>query len=80
MTNQLGEITPNVSIRRVRKGWSDEIQSTKTNAKGKFSFKNLPEGLYYLRFETIDFNPLEIKIRLKRNSKAKLKFVLEIAT
>jgi len=33
-----------------------------------------------LRFEAIGYNPLEVEVKLNRRSKAKLKFVIEIAT
>lgn len=80
ITNANDEKMPFVTVRRFTAGWKNEIESLETGIDGKFIFKKSPVGTYYLKFSAKGFNEMEVKVRLKKHSKAKLKFVLEIGT
>lgn len=71
---------PFATVTRFTAGWKNEIESVETDDKGKFNFKRLPSGTYYLRISASGFGKLEVEVRLKSNSKTKLKFKLEIAS
>lgn len=71
---------PGVTVERLTPEWKKEIDSVKMNYKGKFCFKDLPPGTYYLRFSANGFNQLEVKVELKKHAKKKLRFKLEIST
>ncbi len=80
IVNVNGETMPFVKVKRLTAGWKNEIESLETEPDGKFNFRKLPLGTYYLKFSAEGFNEMEVKVRLKKHSKAKLKFVLEIGT
>ena len=75
-----GEKMPFVTVRRFTSGWKNEIESVETGVDGSFNFNKLPSGIYYLKISASGFNELEVKVRLKKNSKAKLNFSLEVST
>lgn len=78
--NANGEKMPFVIVKRFTSDWKNEIESVETSIDGKFNFKKLPPGTYYLRISAAYFNELEVKVRLQKNSKAKLRFKLEVST
>lgn len=45
------------------------VASAKTNAFGKFRFKNLPAGKYEARFTAVGFNELLFYVEVKPNSR-----------
>ncbi len=71
---------PGVLVKRLTKDWNKEISFVETGSEGKFSFKDLPPRIYYLRLSAAGFNELEVIVKIKKGMKAKLVFNLEIST
>ena len=51
---------------------------TTTNSDGSFTYENVPYGEYMLRFETPDFEPLDIAVRINRTGVKEIPAVVMI--
>ncbi len=80
IVNLYGEKIPSATVTRFSYNWKEELETVKTDENGKFAFKKLSTGIFYLRITALDFNALEIKVKITRNAKTKLRLTLEIAT
>ena len=48
--------------------WAAVLRTTKTDSKGRFRFSPQPnKTVYYLRFDSALFNPLQLKLKLDKN-------------
>lgn len=55
---------------RVELAGAEAPQSTSTDEAGRYLFRGVPAGLARLRAERLDFEPLEVEIRVPRRGKA----------
>jgi len=49
--------------------WGAVLRSTTTDSKGHFRFTKQPgKNLYYLRFDNVLFNPMQLKLQLDKKA------------
>ncbi|HSS99150.1 MAG TPA: carboxypeptidase-like regulatory domain-containing protein [Terriglobales bacterium] len=64
-----GSPIPDMTVTDRTEHWGPILRSTKTDSKGHFHFSTQRgKNLYYLQFDTLLFNPLQLKIKLDKNA------------
>jgi len=65
-----GAPIPGMTVTDRTKGWGTVLRSTTTDDKGHFHFSQIPgKVIYYLQFDDLLFNPLELKLKLDKKSR-----------
>jgi hypothetical protein len=58
-----------VTVSDLNENWGEVIRTTKTDSEGHFSFSTQGgKTLYWLHFEQHYINPLELKLKLRKNA------------
>jgi len=64
-----GAPIPNMTVSDCTEKWAATLRTTTTDSKGRFHFSSQHgRNLYYLRFDSLLFNPLELKLQLDKNA------------
>ena len=67
-----------VLVERVNSDWGTRLDAVFSDSDGRFSFRNLPRGTYYLKLSKSGFSTLRVKVMLRKKSKSRLKFSLPL--
>lgn len=60
-----GAPIPDMTVTDRTEEWAAVLRSTTTDSKGHFRFSRQPDKrVYYLRFDSPLFNPLQLKLKL----------------
>ena len=63
-----GAPIPDMTVTDRTEEWGTVLRSTTTDSKGRFHFsKQHGKGIYYLRFDSPLFNPLQLKLKLDKS-------------
>jgi len=77
----LGNVVGNgVLVELCSPNWERVIVSTKTDDTGYFSLEGTRGHLFYLRFSSPGVNPLQVKVRIRKQGARELSIHLNIAT
>jgi Carboxypeptidase regulatory-like domain len=68
----------NVLVERVSSDWNTRLDAVFSDSDGRFSFRNLPRGTYYLKLSKSGFSTLRVRVILRKKSKSQLKFSLPL--
>jgi hypothetical protein len=64
-----GAPIPDMTVTDCTEKWVADLRSTTTDTQGHFRFsRQHGKSLYYLRFDSPGFNPLELKLKLDKNA------------
>lgn len=69
-----------VLVKRMSAGWKKAIESTKTNADGRFTFKRYRSIQYYLEITYPGFQIMHVKLTIVRRKTKVPRIKVEIAT
>lgn len=72
---------PGVFVEEFSSDWKTSLRSTKTDAKGAFTFAPVKgRDVYYFQLTSKNFNPLRVRIKLDRKRGKKLQLQMELST
>jgi hypothetical protein len=72
---------PGVQVIEMSSDWKTVLRTTKTDSNGKWFLAPVEkQQIYYLRFLTDGFNPLQVRIKLVHRNGTALRFKLPIST
>jgi hypothetical protein len=76
VVNPAGSEIQEALVERMSTSWKERLDATFTDANGKFSFSNMPQGIYYLKVSYPNFDTFLIKVMVKKRAKSKLSIQL----
>lgn len=81
VTDPAGSPMPGVLVEEFTSDWKQALRSTKTDAKGGFTFAPVRgRDLYYLQLKIDGFDPLRVRMKIDPKQSKKLRLKLELAT
>lgn len=81
VTDITGSPMPGVLVEEFSSDWNRSLRSTKTDAKGGFTFAPVKgRDVYYLQLRMNGFDPLRVRVKIDAKDGKNLRLKLEIAT
>jgi hypothetical protein len=76
-----GSPIPGVLVEEFSPDWKESLRSTKTDAKGGFSFAPVTgRDIYHLQLRMNGFDPLRVRVKIDSKQGKNLRLKLKIAT
>jgi hypothetical protein len=81
VTDFAGTRMQDVLVEELSSDWNQSLRSTKTDAKGRFTFLPVKgRDIYFLQLRVNGFDPLRVRVKIDPKQGKKLRLKLEIAT
>jgi hypothetical protein len=75
-----GAALPGVLIDRMGLDWKEELGHAETNSQGTFNLHQRSPGQYFLQLNKPGFNPMRLRVILKKESKEQIRIQMEFST